>query len=300
MFKRIGLFILTNVMVMLTISIVWSLVASVLKLQGVNNYIYLLAAMSLVVGMTGSFISLFMSKWMAKTMYGVKVIPADTMHPELKSLVTKVHELARKAKLTSMPEVGIYDSPEINAFATGPSKNNSLVAVSSGLLEKMNDSEVEGVLGHEIAHVANGDMVTMTLIQGIVNAFAFFFSRILANLIASNVEEKYRDVVYFLTAIISDIAFTLLGSIVVAYYSRQREFRADAGGARFASKEKMIGALKSLQRQFDAPVDYDDSRDAIATFKISGHKKRGSFVSLFMTHPPLSERINALERARSF
>lgn len=300
MFKRIGLFILTNVMVMATISIVWSIVASVLKLQGVNNYIYMLAAMSLVVGMTGSFISLFISKWMAKTMYGVEIIPANTNHPELRNLLNKVHELARKAQLPKMPEVGIYQSHEVNAFATGPSKKNSLVAVSTGLLESMNEAEVEGVLAHEVAHIANGDMVTMTLIQGIVNTFAFFFSRIVGNIVASNVDEKYREVVRFITVLIADIAFTLLGSMVVAYYSRQREFRADKGGAKFASKDKMVAALKNLQRRYDTPINYDDGRDALATFKISGHKKRGSFVSLFMTHPPLEVRIDALERARSF
>lgn len=294
MLKRIGLFILTNVLVMATIGIVWSIASQVLGLYQINGYIPVLMVMSLVMGMTGSFVSLMISKFMAKTMYGVQIIDPNTNHPELTQLVHRVHTLARAAGLQKMPEVGIYESYEVNAFATGPSKNNSLVAVSTGLLQRMTTNEVDGVLGHEVAHIANGDMVTMTLIQGIVNSFAFFFSRILANIISSNVDEKARDTVRFIVTIIGDIAFTMLGSIVVSYYSRQREFRADKGGAAFSSRDNMISALKRLQSLHGIPDD--PSLNQIASFKISSNK--GSIVSLFMTHPPLEERIAALQNSR--
>jgi heat shock protein HtpX len=192
-----------------------------------------------------------------------------------------------------MPEVGIYHSPEVNAFATGPSRDNSLVAVSSGLLNRMTRSEIEGVIGHEVAHIANGDMVTMTLIQGVVNAFVMFFSRILARLIASNVSENARHAVYFSLSIAFDIAFSILGSLVVAYYSRVREFRADLGGARYAGREKMIAGLRRLQSLFDQ-LEPDDS--SVATLKISSRPT--GLMALFSTHPPLEERIRRLETYR--
>lgn len=296
MFKRIGLFILTNILVMVTISIVWSLISSALGINAIDNYMTYLLLISLVMGMGGSFISLLMSKFMAKTMYGVQIIEANNSDFEARQLVETVHSLARRAQLPKMPEVGIYDSPDINAFATGPSKSNSLVAVSTGLLRQMSKSEIEGVLGHEVAHIANGDMVTMTLLQGIVNAFAFFFSRILANIIASNVDEKYRGVVHFLAVILADIAFTLLGSIVVSAFSRHREFRADLGGANLASRSNMISALKKLQMVFERNTDdVGQTQDALAALKISGHRRSGGFLALFMTHPPLAQRIAALE-----
>ncbi|HEX7675666.1 MAG TPA: protease HtpX [Bdellovibrio sp.] len=294
-FKRIGLFVLTNVLVVVTIGIVWSIVSRFLGLAGLNSYIPFLMAFCLVWGMGGAFISLLMSKWMAKMFHGVQVIEPNNPNPELRALVNKVHDLARRAQLPKMPEVGVYDSPDVNAFATGPSKGNALVAVSTGLLQRMNDDEIEGVLGHEIAHVANGDMVTMTLIQGIVNAFAMFFSRILANLVASNVDEKFREIVRFVVVILGDIAFTMLGSIVVNYFSRKREFRADAGGAKFASREKMIAALRKLQAVYDLPIPADDT--ATGTLKISNRDK-GGLAGLFMTHPRLEDRIAALQRGR--
>lgn len=293
--KRIGLFILTNVLVMVTIGIVWSLVSRFLGLAGLNSYIPFLMAFCLVWGMGGAFISLLMSKWMAKMFHGVKVIEPNNANPELRALVTKVHEMARRAQLPKMPEVGIYESVDINAFATGPSKSNSLVAVSTGLLQRMNDKEVEGVLAHEVAHIANGDMVTMTLIQGIVNAFAMFFSRILANLVASNVEERYREIVRFAVTILGDIAFTLLGSIVVNYFSRRREFRADAGGAKYASRENMIAALQKLKSVYDLPIPPEEG--STATLMISNRDK-GGLAKLFMTHPPLDERIRTLQTGR--
>ncbi|MGZ3745352.1 MAG: protease HtpX [Pseudobdellovibrionaceae bacterium] len=294
-FRRFGYFILTNLLVMVTISIVWSIISHFLNLAGFNQYMPSLLAFCMVWGMGGAFISLLMSKFAAKNFYGVRIIDPNSNEPELRRLVETVHELARRAQLPRMPEVGIYESYDVNAFATGPSKKNSLVAVSTGLLQRMNDKEIEGVLGHEISHISNGDMVTMTLIQGVVNAFAMFFSRLLANVLASNVEEKYRGVVHFLCVIIGDIAFTLLGSIIVNFYSRKREYRADAGSAKVSSRGNMIAALQRLQSLHEAPPARDD---AMATLKISGREKKGSIADLFMTHPALADRIQALERGR--
>lgn len=291
--KRIGLFLLTNILIMSTVGIAWSILGTYFGVTGYTAYIIVFSG---VAGFGGAFLSLLISKWMAKTMYGVKIIKPDNSDPQLRGLVERVHSIAKAARLPKMPEVGIYESPDMNAFATGPSKSNSLVAVSSGLLRQMNDREVDGVLAHEVAHIANGDMVTMTLIQGIVNTFALFFSRILANVLSSQVDERYRTVVYFVCTIVGDILFTLLGSIVVNYYSRAREFRADAGGARFSSRENMIGALRKLQMGM-AFVPEAGEKDQMATMKISGAKK-GGLASLFMTHPPLEERIRVLERAR--
>ncbi|UYL09540.1 protease HtpX [Bdellovibrio sp. SKB1291214] len=291
--KRIGLFMLTNLMVIVTIGIVWSIISHVFGLNKLNNYIPYMMVFCAVWGMGGAFISLLMSKWMAKMAYGVQIIEPNNQNPQLRQLVETVHELARRAQLPKMPEVGIYDSADINAFATGPSKSNSLVAVSSGLLQRMNDREVEGVLGHEVAHIANGDMVTMTLIQGIVNAFAMFFSRILANLVSSQVDEKLRGIVHFGVVILGDIAFTLLGSFVVAYYSRKREFRADAGGAKYSSRENMIAALQKLRSVYDLPIPPEEGQ--AATLMISNRDK-GGIAGLMMTHPPLEVRIEALQR----
>jgi heat shock protein HtpX len=265
-------------------------------MAGFNQYLPSLMAFCLVWGMGGAFISLLMSKFAAKHFYGVKIIEPNSSQPELRQLVEKVHELARRAQLPAMPEVGVYESYDVNAFATGPSKKKSLVAVSTGLLQRMSDKEIDGVLGHEISHISNGDMVTMTLIQGVVNAFALFFSRILANAIASSVEERSRRIVHFLCVMVGDIAFTLLGSIVVNFYSRKREFRADAGSAKISSQSNMIAALQRLQALHDTPPPRDD---AMATLKISGRERKGSLADLFMTHPALSERIAALQRGRS-
>jgi heat shock protein HtpX len=191
-----------------------------------------------------------------------------------------------------MPEVGVYESPEINAFATGPTKSNALVAVSTGLLERMSRNEIEGVLAHEVSHIANGDMVTMTLIQGLVNSFALFLSRIISFAVGQMVKEELEVIVRFVTTIVLDIVFTILGSIVVAYFSRQREFKADLGGAKLAGRSNMIAALENLQRSFE-PVD--DRGTAYASLKISGGK---SWLSLFSTHPPLEDRIAALKSAK--
>jgi heat shock protein HtpX len=211
--------------------------------------------------------------------------------------VRKVHVMAKQAGIEKMPEVGVYHSPEVNAFATGPSKNNALVAVSTGLLQQMNTDEVEGVLAHEVAHVANGDMVTMALIQGVVNAFVMFFARIAAFAL-QNVMSGDRDDdrpvntgwAYHISVMVFEIIFSFLGMFVVAYFSRLREFRADKGGAQYAGKSKMVAALKRLQQKIDF---VDDSQDAVKTLKISSKKGLMNFLS---THPSLEDRIAALER----
>jgi heat shock protein HtpX len=294
-FKRVGLFLLTNLLVMTTISIVFTFLSNFFGIRASQNYISYLILFSAVWGMGGAFISLLMSKMMAKWMMSVQVIDPQTTDARLQKVLNMTHMLARKAGIEKMPEVGVYDSPEINAFATGPTKNHSLVAVSTGLLQSMDQNEVEGVLGHEIAHVANGDMVTMTLIQGIVNAFVLFFSRIVANILSSNVDERYRNVVHMLLTIVFDIMFTILGSLVVSYFSRTREFRADRGGATFAGRSKMIAGLRRLKAQFEH-IEGESPTENLATLKISS--KQTGLMALFSTHPSLDERIQALERAQ--
>lgn len=289
--KRISLFILTNILVVVTISLVFSLLSNFLGIRaGAEGYSSLILFCS-VWGMGGAFISLLMSKFMAKMAMGVEIIDPATRDPHLRSLVETVHELARKAQLPKMPEVGIFDNPELNAFATGPSKSNSLVAVSTGLLNRMSQDEVEGVLGHEIAHIANGDMVTMTLIQGIVNAFVMFFARIIGGIISSQVEEKSRFWVRMLVVMVLEILFSILGSIVVNAFSKRREYRADYGGASLTSKHKMIGALRRLQANYES---LESDQSGLATLKISS--KSDGWKSLFSTHPSLEDRIRTLEQ----
>jgi heat shock protein HtpX len=289
--KRISLFILTNILVVVTISLVFSLLSNFLGIRaGAEGYSSLILFCS-VWGMGGAFISLLMSKFMAKMAMGVEIIDPATRDPHLRSLVETVHELARKAQLPKMPEVGIFDNPELNAFATGPSKSNSLVAVSTGLLNRMSQDEVEGVLGHEIAHIANGDMVTMTLIQGIVNAFVMFFARIIGGIISSQVEEKSRYWVRMLVVMVLEILFSILGSIVVNAFSKRREYRADYGGASLTSKHKMIGALRRLQANYES---LESDQSGLATLKISS--KSDGWKSLFSTHPSLEDRIRTLEQ----
>lgn len=299
MLKRFFLFAVVNILVMITIT-------TVLSILGINHYITAygidytsLMIFCLVWGMGGAFISLALSRIMAKWMMGVQIIDPNTPG-ELGELVRTVHYLARAAKLPAMPEVGVYESPEINAFATGPSKSRALVAVSSGILRKMNRNELEGVLGHEIAHIANGDMVTMTLIQGIVNAFVMFLSRVIAFAISQAVasrdsddRESYNPMVNWIVTIVLEILFSILGSIVVSYFSRQREYRADAGGATYAGRENMINALRSLKNTTDF---LDNSHSEMATLKISG--KTSSFLALFSTHPNLDDRIERLSKAK--
>lgn len=297
--KRIFLFMAVNLLVMTTISIL-------LKVLGVQPYITAygidyssLMAFCLVWGMGGAFISLGLSRIMAKWMMGVKVIDPQTRDPELSALVQTVHNLARSAGLPRMPEVGIYDSPEVNAFATGPTKARSLVAVSTGLIERMRADEIEGVLGHEVAHVANGDMVTMTLLQGVVNAFVMFLSRAIAFAImqAMRGDRDERDRggmsygVYHIVTFVLEMLFMILGSMVVAWFSRWREFRADRGGARLAGRQSMINALQRLRATYEL-VD-TEAQPAVQTLKIAG--KGAGLMRLFSSHPPLEERIARLE-----
>ena len=300
MFKRIILFLVLNFVIMMTISFITSAL-------GVGHYLtpygldyQSLAIFCLIWGMGGSFISLLMSKQMAKWMMGVQIIDANTRDSRLADLVQTVHNLARSAGLSKMPEVGIYESHDVNAFATGPSKNNSLVAVSTGLLSRMKSSEIEGVLGHEIAHVANGDMVTMTLLQGVVNAFVMFIARIVAFAVANAGRSRddenrgggFNHMTYYITQFVVEIVLMIIGSMIVAWFSRYREFRADAGGARLAGRDKMIGALEALKRVYD-PQGSDTAAPAFQSMQISG---RGSgLLRLFASHPALDQRIARLE-----
>ena len=286
--KRIVLFMATNIAIMITLSIVLSLLGFTGYLTADGLDYAGLMVFSLVWGMGGAFISLAMSRWMAKTAMGVQLVDGRTGQPELDWLYQTVEQQTRKAGLP-MPEVGVYDSPEVNAFATGPSKSRSLVAVSSGLLRSMQRDEVAGVLAHEVSHIGNGDMVTMTLVQGVVNAFSIFFSRVIANIIRQLVDERISHLVFFVSTIVFDIIFSMLGMIVVAWFSRAREFRADAGGAAIAGRANMIAALQRLQ-QNQALVD--NSQPQLATMKIAGKK---GFMSLISTHPPLADRIAALQ-----
>lgn len=287
--KRFGVLIVVNLLIMVTINIVLNIlgIRPYLNAKGLNYES--LAVFCLVWGMGGAFISLLLSKFMAKMMMGVEIIDENTRDPEALWLIQTVHRLARFANLPKMPDVGIYDSPEMNAFATGPSRSNSLVAVSTGLFRQMSRDEVEGVLSHEIAHISNGDMVTMTLVQGMVNAFGMFLSRVISHFLSSQVEEKNRYIVRWIATMILDIIFNILGMFVVAYVSRLREYRADAGGAQIGGKEKMIKALERLQKEM-APIPNEQS--PIATMQIS-NRKSGLF-DLLRTHPQLEDRIAKL------
>lgn len=299
--RRWGFFILTNILIVATLSFVLSVlgVGSYMTRSGID-YSSLLIFCA-VWGMGGAFISLLLSRFMAKKMTGVVVV--DPKAPgQYGWLVEMIHDLSRRARLPALPEVGVYPSADVNAFATGPSKSRSLVAVSDGLLRSMNKSEIEGVLAHEVAHIQNGDMVSMTLIQGVVNAFSMFLSRVLAFAISTagggnrDEERQPSPLLNGILVMVFDILFTALGSMAVFYFSRQREFRADKGSAKLSgSKDKMVGALRALQRLHHA-VPLEDERTALATLKIAGGERKG-FTRFFMSHPPLEERIAALERA---
>lgn len=298
LFKRIGLFLLVNILVVTTISIVLNLlgVKPYLTAQGID--FGALMVFCLVWGMGGAFISLGLSRVMAKWMMGVRVIDPESRDPENRALLNEVHQLARAAGLAVMPEVGVYDSPEVNAFATGPTKNRALVAVSSGLLQRMRPAEVRGVLGHEVAHIANGDMVTMTLIQGIVNAFVMFLARAAAFALTMTRGENGRSegsgtpVSYYVVSFVLEFVFMILGSMIVAWFSRYREFRADQGGAALAGHGNMIAALEGLRRTIE---DVDPgAQPAIAAMKISS--RAGGFMRLFSTHPALEDRIARLKQ----
>ena len=288
--KRIFLFILTNIAVVLTLSII-------LSILGVGRYagpggldIGSLAIFCFVWGMGGAFISLQMSRWIAKRATGMRLVDGNTGPPEVDRVYATIANLTQQAGLP-MPEVGIYDSPEVNAFATGPSKSRALVAVSTGLLRTMRDDEIAGVLGHEITHISNGDMVTMTLLQGVINAFVMFFARIIAYALASRGDSRNRGG-SFMVVFVLQIVLGFLGSLITAWFSRQREFRADKGGAMLAGRDRMIGALKRLAANREM---VDTQHQALATLKISGAP---GWAALFSTHPPLEARIAALEQMR--
>ena len=287
--KRIFLFLLTNIAVMAVITIVLQVTGLNQHLGGQGSMAGLLAA-SAVIGFAGSIISLLMSKKMAAMSVGAQIITqpqGDVEH----WLVETVRRQANQANI-GMPEVAIYDSPDVNAFATGANKNNALVAVSTGLLRSMSKSEAEAVLAHEISHVANGDMVTLTLIQGVVNTFVFFFSRIIGNFVDRVILKNEDDgpgIGFFVSSLVAQIFLGFLATIIVMWFSRQREFRADAGGANLSGRQNMINALKRLQSAHEP----EHMPEKVAALGISG--KRGGMMRLFMTHPPLEEPIARLE-----
>ena len=286
--KRIFLFLATNMAIVLVLSVTMRLlgVEPYLNANGLNLTSLLIFAA--VMGFGGSFISLAISKWSAKKAMGVRVIETPANSTEF-WLMETVRTYSAKSGI-KMPEVGVFDTPEVNAFATGMSKNSSLVAVSSGLLQQMSRSEAEAVIGHEVAHVANGDMVTLALIQGVVNTFVMFLSRVIGHLVDRVVfkTERGHGPAFFVTMIVAELVLGILASIIVMWFSRQREFRADRGGAALAGRPHMIAALERLNSLHPAPLP-----EKMAAFGISGGGG-GGIKRLFMTHPPLAERIAAL------
>ena len=289
--KRILLFLATNMAVMLVLSLTLRLlgVAPYLNANGLNLGALLVFAG--VMGFGGALFSLAISKWSAKTAMGVQVIEAPTSSTEF-WLMETIRNYSAEAGIR-MPEVGIYDSPDVNAFATGMNRNSALIAVSTGLLQNMTRQEAEAVLGHEVAHAANGDMVTMALIQGVVNTFVMFFSRVIGYLIDKIVfkTERGNGPAFFVTMIIVELLLGVLASIIVMWFSRRREFRADQGGASLAGRRNMIAALERLNALHPQPLP-----DKMAAFGIAGGVG-GGLRRLFMTHPPLEERIAALKAA---
>jgi heat shock protein HtpX len=291
MLKRVFYLVLTNIAVLVVLSVA-------VRLLGLDRYLTqqgmdygALLVFAAVIGFGGAFISLALSKWTAKRMTGARVIeqPRDALE---QWLVATVQRQARQAGI-GMPEVAIYDAPEPNAFATGMSRNKALVAVSTGLLRSMGREEAEAVLGHEVSHVANGDMVTLTLIQGVLNTFVIFLSRVVGQIVDRAVfrNEDGHGPGFFIVSLVAQILFGILASMVVMWFSRQREFRADAGGARLASRTAMIGALERLGGVRDNTLP-----DRLAAFGIAG-RRAGGFARLFMSHPPIEERVAALRRA---
>jgi heat shock protein HtpX len=292
---RILLFLATNAAVLVLISIVFQVfgIEGILAENGVDLNLQALLVLSAVIGFGGSFISLALSKFMAKRAMGVQVIEQPRNDTE-RWLVDTVRRQAQAAGI-AMPEVGMFQSPQPNAFATGMRRNAALVAVSTGLLQNMNSDEVEAVLGHEVSHVANGDMVTMALLQGVVNTFVIFLSRIVGHVVDRVVFKTERGYgpAYYITSILSQIVLGILASTIVMWFSRRREFRADQGGAKLSAPNKMIGALRALQRD-QKPEDLPGE---FAAFGISGGMG-GGLKRLFLSHPPLEERIAALEANR--
>jgi heat shock protein HtpX len=293
--KRILLFLATNIAVLIILSIVASLlgVGNFLDKNGLN--MTSLLAFAAVFGFGGSFISLAMSKWMAKRLMGAEVITNPRTTAEI-WLVDTVKKLAMASNV-GMPEVAIFDSPSPNAFATGMNKNSALVAVSTGLLRSMNKDEIEAVLGHEMSHVTNGDMITLTLIQGVVNTFVIFLSRVVGYFVDRVIlkNEEGRGLGFFITTIVAQIVFGILASIIVMWFSRKREFIADAGGAKLAGTQNMIAALERLKAGVAEPLP-----DQISAFGINGKPSKHNLALLFMSHPPLDDRIEALKKMSNF
>ena len=294
--KRILLFLATNIAVLLVISLVFKLLGfeGLLQANGVDLNLSAVLVWAALIGFSGSIISLLMSKGMAKRSMGVQIIDSPTT-PFEQWLMTTVARQAQAAGI-KMPEVGIFDSPDPNAFATGWNRNDALVAVSTGLLQQMNRDEVEAVVGHEISHVANGDMVTLTLVQGVVNTFVVFLSTIIGHFVDRVIfkTEQGHGPAYFVVSMVSQLLLSILATMVVMWFSPQREFRADQGGADLTSRNKMASALRALQRVHE-PRDLPAGE--FAAFGISGGIG-GGFKRLFMSHPPLEERIAALEGRR--
>jgi len=295
--KRIFLFLVTKIAVLLVLSVTLRLlgVDRILDQQGTGLNYQSLLVFAGVIGFGGSFISLLMSKWMAKRATGAHIVETPSNQTE-RWLVDTVQRQAQRAGI-GMPEVAIYDAPEINAFATGWNKDSALVAVSTGLLNNMSADEAEAVLGHEVTHVANGDMVTLALIQGVVNTFVIFLSRVIGYLVDRIVfkVERGHGPAFWITAIVAELVLGILASMVVMWFSRRREFRADHGGATLAGRNKMIAALQRLQLNYGQPPQLPDQVKAFGISGVTG----GGLKRLFMSHPPLEERIAALQAANA-
>jgi heat shock protein HtpX len=286
--KRIFLFLLTNLAIVVVLSVVAHLLGIDQYLNARGGSLDGLLVFAALFGFGGSLISLALSKWMARNAMGVQIITQPRNSTE-SWLINAVAAHARNAGI-GMPEVGIFESPEPNAFATGASRNKALVAVSTGLLQRMNERQVDAVLGHEISHVSNGDMVTLALIQGVVNTFVIFLSRIIGNIVDRSVfrSEDGRGPAYFISVIVSEIVLGILASLIVLWFSRQREFRADRGGAKLAGRDNMIAALQALKSA------HEPLPNQFAAFGIASGEKASGFQKLRMSHPPLEERIAAL------
>lgn len=293
---RIGLFLLTNFAILILAGTVLNLIGfnGIMAENGVDLNLNALLIFCGIFGFAGSFISLLMSKWMAKRSMHVHIIENPSNETE-QWLVNTVADLARDANV-GMPEVGIFPSPQSNAFATGWNKNKALVAVSQGLLQRMNRDEVRAVLAHEIGHVANGDMITLTLIQGVVNTFVLFFSRVIGHFVDRVIlkNERGYGIGYFISVMVAQIVLTILASIVVMWFSRRREFRADEAGAQLAGTGAMISALEKLKVEYDMPSDMGETFTAFGLKNGRTGSFQEKFGSLFLSHPPLDQRIEAL------
>jgi heat shock protein HtpX len=295
MIKRLFFWTLTNILIITLVSAVVTVATQYFGIQLPTGYTGIFV-MCFIFGMAGSFISLQLSRWIAKRSMGVQLVEDD---PSFSELVQTVHRLSRKAGIETMPEVGVYDSPDVNAFATGPSKNSSLVAVSTGLLQRMDKEERDGVLAHEIAHIQNGDMVTMALVQGVVNTFvmfaAFIVTQIISNAMKGDNDREGGGLGFFAQFMVRSLlqaVFGFLAMPVVAYFSRWREFRADAGSAELGGKQNMIKALENLKNNQELMSQVKE--EGMPAFQISS---KGAFMAIMSTHPPLEDRIEALRRS---